>query len=194
LAVCAHDRIMLGEGNPDGHNLVIPAEKLGIRGTFNKCAIPMSMAPYSAGYLYFHGGASLQEAVVPVITVKLENELEKEQADWQVKLSYRNGAKKINTPFPVIEVALISENLFSQSSETEILLEAQDEQGNVVGEPRLIGEVNPATRTITISAGESKQIVLQMLQEFEGDFTVKALNPVTLSTFGSLKLETNYNI
>lgn len=189
-AVCAHDRLMLGEGSADEHNAVVPAGKVGIRGAFTKCAFPRSMAPYSAGYLYFHGGASLAEAVVPVITVKLETASTAIKSDWEVKLSYRGGAKKITTRLPVIEISLYSTDLFAQ--ETEVLLEAQDEHENVVGEPRLAGEINPATRTITLKAGQSKQIVLEMIPEFEGKFTVTALNPTTLTTYGTLNLQTSY--
>ena len=50
------------------------AEKLGIRGDFAQVALPRSMAPYRAGHLYFHGGASLAEAVVPVLVARLDTE------------------------------------------------------------------------------------------------------------------------
>ena len=66
-----HDRALLGEGEPDAANFAFPAEKAGVRGDFSKLGGPRSMAPYRKGLLYFHG-ASLQEAVVPVITVKLK--------------------------------------------------------------------------------------------------------------------------
>lgn len=62
----AHDRLLLGSGAEDNHNLVLETEKLGIRGSFVQAAVPRTMAPYKAGYLYFHGGASLAEAIVPV--------------------------------------------------------------------------------------------------------------------------------
>ncbi|MGI8544549.1 MAG: PglZ domain-containing protein [Aridibacter sp.] len=188
--VKAHDRVLLGEGGGDAHNLVVSADKVGIRGDFPKSAFPRSMAPYRDGYLYFHGGASLPEAVVPVITVKLESKDKDSKADWEVRLSYRKDAKKITTRLPVIDISLYSNSLFEQ--ETEVLLEAQDKDGNVVGEPRLAGEINPATRTITLKAGESKQIVLEMLHDFEGKFTVKALDPTTLTTYGNLDLKTDY--
>lgn len=61
--ITAHDRLMLGDGNADAHSAVIGAEKLGVRGDFAQAAVPRSMAPYRAGHLYFHGGASLAEAV-----------------------------------------------------------------------------------------------------------------------------------
>ena len=67
-----HDRCCLvGDGRRTRITSLMPAEKLGIRGDLPKVAVPRSMAAYRAGLLYFHGGASLQEAVVPVIVVRL---------------------------------------------------------------------------------------------------------------------------
>jgi hypothetical protein len=190
--VVAHDRLMLGDGTADSHNFVLPAERLGVRGAFSQCAGPRSMAPYRAGHLYFHGGASLAEAVVPVLAVKLEAAAAPEKQKPKVELSYKGGAKKITTLLPVIEVAVFSDDLFNQGTEVEILLEAQDEKGNVVGEPRPGGDVNPATRTVSLLPGARKLIVLRMDEDFRGKFTVKALNPTTLTSYGSLGLETDY--
>ena len=41
----AHDRMMLGDGNADTHNMVMSAEKLGMRGDAARVALPRSMAP-----------------------------------------------------------------------------------------------------------------------------------------------------
>lgn len=193
--VNAHDRIMLGDGTGDGHSLVINAEKVGIRGDFAQVAFPRSMAPYRAGHLYFHGGASLAEAVVPVLVARLDTASHAEQRKVMVELTYKNGAKRITTRLPVVEVMLASDDMFSQDVSLEILLEAQDSQGNVVGEPRPGGDVNPATRTVTLMPGQRKQIALRMDDEFRGKFRVKAINPTTLalaSKGSELALETDY--
>ena len=112
-----------------------------------------------------------------------------------VELNYKNGAKRITTRLPVVEVMLVVDDLFSQEMSVEILLEAQDSKGNVVGEPRPGGDVNPATRTVTLMPGQRKQIALRMDDEFRGKFSVKALNPTTLalaSKDSALSLETDY--
>jgi hypothetical protein len=82
--------------------------------------------------------------------------------------------------------------MFCQGKRVEILLEGQDSKANVVGEPRPGGDVNPATRTVTLIPGQRKQIALRMDDEFRGKFSVKALNPTTLSAYCSLALETDY--
>jgi len=189
----AHDRLLLGEGNSDNHSLVIPSEKLGIRGAFSRCAVPRSIAPYRDGHLYFHGGASLAEAVVPVLVARLESVVAGKEK-FRVELSYKHGAKKITTRLPVIEIAVFTDDLFAR--ELEILLEAHDDKGQVVGEPRPGGEVNAATGTIMLKANQEKplQVVLKMQADFEGKFTVKALNPKTLAAYASLNLETDYTV
>ena len=134
--VNVHERSLLGNGAADSHSFVVAAERAGIRGDFAQFAGPRTMAPYRAGVLYFHGGVSLQEAVVPVLTVRLEPTVPPEVRQATVTLSYKNGATRITTRLPVIEVSLDSGNLFSQGAEFEILLEAHDRRGHVVGEAK----------------------------------------------------------
>ena len=132
---------------------------------------------------------------MPVLVARLDTASNAEQRKVMVELTYKNGAKRITTRLPVIEVVLVSDDMFSQDVSLEILLEAQDSKGNVVGEPRPGGDVNPATRTVTLMPGQRKQIALRMDDEFRGKFSVKALNPTTLSlaSKGSeLALETDY--
>jgi hypothetical protein len=190
--VTAHDRMLLGDGMADAHSLVVSAEKVGIRGDFTQVALPRSMAPYRAGYLYFHGGASLVEAVVPVLVARLDTGIHAELRTVRVELGYKNDAKRITTLLPVIKVVLVSDDMFTQDMSVEILLEAQDGKGNVVGEPRPGGDVNPATRTVTLMPNQHKQIVLRMDDAFRGRFKILALNPTTLAAYSNLALETDY--
>lgn len=189
-----HDRSLLGEGNADSNNFTLAADKAGVRGAFAKLAGPRSMAPYRSGMLYFHGGASLQEAVVPVLTAKLDVSKQHDAPAPTVKLSYKNGAARITTRLPVVDLVLESADLLSQGADFEILLEAHDKKGEVVGEAKPGGRVNPATGTITLKPGEPLQVTLRMLMEYEGKFTVKALNPTTYTTYCSLDLETYYAV
>ena len=192
--VSAHDRLLLGDGKEDSHSLVMSAEKLGIRGAFAQAAVPRSLAPYRAGYLYFHGGLSLQEALVPLLVVKLVAAAKDEAPTVQVTLTYKNGATRITTRTPVIELSASSSDMFAQDSPIEVLIEAQDSKGNVVGEPAAGGDVNPATRTVTLRHGERRQVRLKMALEFEGKLLIKALHPVTGATFSTLALETDYAV
>src|SRR5690606_17947445 len=171
--------------------LVVSAEKLGIKGEFAQVAMPRGMVSYRSGHLYFHGGTSLQEAVVPVLIARLGPGNTEETRRIDIEIAYKNGATRVTTRVPVIDVTLMAD-MFSQDRTLEILLEAQDSKGNVVGEPRPGGDVNPASRTVTLMPGQRKQIALRMDDEFRGKFSVKALNPTTLAAYSNLALETDY--
>lgn len=186
-----HERSLLGRGAADAANFVIPAERAGIRGDFEQLAGPRGLVPYRAGMLYFHGGASLQETVLPVITMRLRTK-ESVYRKPIVTISYKNGAKRVTTRLPVIDVKLEYYDLFEPDINFEILLEAHDKKGNVIGEAKASGPVNPATGTINLKSGERVQVTMRINPEFEGNFTVKAMNPTTLAVYCKLDLETDY--
>ena len=192
--IMVHDRSLLGNGAADANNFAIAAEKVGIRGDFAVFAGPRSMAPYRRGLLYFHGGASLQEAVVPVITVRLRRAKHPEVAKATVWMSYKNGAKRITTRLPVVSLLVETSDMFSLHSDFEIMLEAHDRKGKLVGEAKAGGIVNAATGTITLKPGQPEQVTIRMDPEYEGKFTLKALNPVTMASYAMLDLETDYAV
>jgi hypothetical protein len=191
-----HERILLGDGAGDAANLVLEAGALGLRGDFNQAACPKALVAYSAGQVYFHGGLSLQEALVPVISIRLRSPEKKTGPLFTVNLSYKRGAKKITTRLPVVEISLAGQSsLFSSEGATELVLEAHDLNGEVVGEARPGGPVNPATLIIAIKPGETLQAPLMMDSQFEGHFLVKALDPNTQAALGkALELETDYTV
>ena len=65
-------------------------------------------------------------------------------------------------------------------------------KNKIVGEAKAGGVVNPATGVITLKPGERVRVTLAMQREFEGKFTLKALNPKTLMLYSSLELKTDY--
>lgn len=190
--VTVHERMLLGDGTADAGSVVLPADILGIRGEFSQAAVPRAMVAYRAGQAYFHGGASLQEAVVPVIAVRLTAVEQSAIKHPTLALSYKRGTKRITTLLPVIVITVDAGDLFWGDKSFEILLEAHDKGGRVVGEARLGGPVNAATRTITLTPNTTLQIALGMNEGFRGKFTVKALDPTTLTALHTLDLETDY--
>lgn len=188
-----HDRTLLGDGIEDLANLVLPAETLGIRGDFNQIAVPRALVSYRAGQWYFHGGMSLQEAVVPVISVHIRASKPGLGSKPSIALNYKRGSKKITTRLPVIEIESRASDLFAM--ETELIIEAYDAQGNVVGEAKPGGAVNPATRIITLKPGDTLPVTIKMDMQFEGKFIIKALDPITQAGLGNpLDLETDYTV
>ena len=162
-----HDRALLGTGSGDSQNFVIPAEKVGIQGNFQHFGAPRSLAPYRRGLRFFHGGPSLQEAIVPAITVALQDQAGHEPTPANVLLTYKNGATRITTRLPVVDLTVENIELFSQEADFEILLEAQDGKGNVIGEARKGDPVDPATGTLTLGQDNIDKSPLKWMQSLK---------------------------
>lgn len=188
--VRVHDRCLLGEGSGDANNFAIAADKVGIRGDFARFAGPRSMTAYRRGASYFHGGASLQEAVVPVLTIRLRQA--KPAPKTKVLLSYKDGAKRITTRLPVVSLVMETGDLFHE--DVEVLIEAHDRKGTVVGEAKPGGAVNAATGTIGLKPVQPVQVTVRMNPDYQGKFTLKALNPQTMTAYDALDLETDYAV
>lgn len=190
-----HDRMIMGEGSADTHNFVMPAQRLGVRTTLPHLGGPRTMATYSRNVDFFHGGLSLQEAIVPVLKIRFTQEPESHQATIKVSLSYKSGqSKKVTTRLPVITVSVAKGDLFAQAASVQLRIDAVDKTDAVVGEPRPGAGVDPATNTITLSTGEQREVVLRMSEEFEGKFQVRVLDPQTMSAYDTLDLETAYSL
>jgi hypothetical protein len=189
-----HERCLLGDGVSDAGNFVVPAQRVGIRGDFNQFAGPRAMVSYRAGEWYFHGGASLQETVVPVINIQLSEVAEAPYKLPDITLSYKRGATKITTRLPVIEVSVAQPDLFSTGQTYELLLEAYGGDGKIVGEAKAGDKINPATHTLSVKPGSAVSVTLRMDDDFEGRFVVKASDPTTMKTYCQLELKTDYTV
>jgi hypothetical protein len=194
-----HQRMLLGNGNLDTHHYSLPMEQTGVKTDIVQFAGPRSLAPYRKGMLYYHGGLSIQECLVPVIDITLKHNPMKSTQSASVVLNYKNGATRITTRFAVVELKLesLSADLFGDTEAldaTEILLEAHSGK-KVVGEARPGEHVNAATGTVTLEPNKTIKVTLKMDPEFEGKFKVKAIDPVTNSILGTaLDLETDYAV
>lgn len=191
-----HDRMLLGDGTGDAFNLVFSVDHLNIKGDFAQAAFPRAMVAYRAGQTYFHGGLSLQEAIVPVLAVHIRQPESKTIEQLNIVLDYKHGSTKITTRLPVIEVLAEGQTgLFNGETSIEVLLEAHDEKGQIIGEAKPGGAVDPATRILALRAGEAVKVTMKMDLMFEGKFTIKALDPTSLAARGNqLELETNYMV
>lgn len=192
--IAIHDRCELGDGTGDSNHLVVSAEKMGIRGDFAKFAAPHSLAAYRNGLLYYHGGISLQECIVPVITMQLKPSDQPTLHKASVTMVYKNGAKTTTTRMPVIDLAVETTDIFSIENHFEILLEAHNSEGEVVGEAKAGGAVNPATGTLSLKPGDKVQVTIKMQMDFEGRFKIKALHPTTYAVYCQLDLATDYAV
>jgi len=185
-------RCLLGRGSADGSNLVFPREQVGIPGDFHHYAVPKQLVPYSRGQLYYHEGLSLQECVLPCLSVDLKLPTQKKSLP-AIILTYRQGkTDKITSRRRVLDLAWSQIDAFADEQEIEVAVEAADSKGNIVG---LVGSgqtINPATQGVRIRPGLIVNVGLRMEDNFSGTFTVRVLDPATQAIITDLILKTAY--
>ena len=110
----------------------------------------------------------------------------------QVELTYKGGAKHITTRFPSVELSLVSVGIFD--TDIEILLEAIDKKGNVVGEAKRGGRVDTGSGTVTMKGLEKLNVIMSMNIDFHGKFSFSAFDPRTMTKHASISMETDYAV
>ena len=189
-------RCLLGEGEPDSANVVMKTNELGIPGEASHYAAPRTLVPYSRGQIYYHEGLSLQECVLPCLTIQLAGEKKKKTKlkTLRLLLTYRQGKiDKITTRRPVLDLAwLEEEDFFFEDLEREVAIEAVDSKGNIVGVAGSGQAVNPATGGVRIKPGSVISVGIKMEDDFSGSFSVRVLDPTTSLQLADLKLKTAY--
>jgi hypothetical protein len=187
-------RCLLGEGEANAQTLVFKAADIGIPGDVRNYAVPRSLGPFVHGELYYHEGLSLQECVVPCMTIELAPS---EKRDGVVSvpsflINYKQGrTDKITTRRPVVDLARISE-IIPNETDREFSVEAFDASGTLVGSVAGGQTVNPATGCVRIKPGEAISVSLKMDDDFQGAFKVRVLDPSTGAQYAELSLRTNY--
>lgn len=188
-------RCLLGEGSADSHNVVMNAKEVGIPGQVQNYASPRALVPYSRGQIYYHEGLSLQECVLPCLTIQLESasQTKRKSAAPTLVLTYRQGkTDKITSRRPVLDLAWPEAQLFADENEREVAIEAVDSSGNIVGVAGTGQTVNPATGCVRIKPGNALSVGIKMEDSFSGNFKVRVLDPSSNATLAELSLKTAY--
>lgn len=188
-------RCLLGKGEAEPQNVVMDAQELGIPGDVKSYASPKAMVPYSRGQLYYHEGLSLQECVLPCLTIKLESatQAKRKSSAPSLVLAYRQGkSDRITSRRPVLDLAWPEAQLFAEESEREVAIEAVDSAGNIIGVAGTGQTVNPATGCVRIKPGSALSVGLKMEDVFSGNFKVRVLDPSSNATLAELSLKTAY--
>ena len=188
------DRVLLGAGSGDGNSLVLPVAAAGIRTSHSHVALARGMATYSAGVTYFHGGLSPQEAIIPVLSIQLKPAEPSTGAPRvDITLTYRGQNEgTVTTLMPTVALAYPAADLFGPAN-VQVVLQAIDQTGNLVGEAASSALVDPASREISMARGMAVKIPLRLKEGFEGEFKVVATDPATGATFATIKLKTDFH-
>lgn len=190
----AKDRALLGEGTADAHCMVLSAADAGIRSSIPHIAVPKGMATFTSGVTYFHGGISPQECILPVLDVQLKAVNKSAPTPRvDITLTYRGSSRgTITSLIPTLELSYPAADLFGPAS-VRLLLQGMDKSGKVVGEAASSAVVDPVSREINLERGKAIKVPLRLKEGFEGAFQVAAVDPVTGTTFATIKLETAFH-
>ena len=184
--VLEESRVLAGSLNESPDTLTFTPAELGAEGEVMKLSYAKNFTLFSRGDVYFHEGLSLQENVVPIITVKLQEE--KQQQNYHVTLLFKGKSEGIvYTLRPIIDINTMFTDLFAD--DVNIRMSITDEAGNTVGTP--IGKFyDDVTDLISIPSGATNiRQPIGIDEEYYGNvIIVKALDPETNATLSTLKL------
>lgn len=188
------ERCLIGDGEANDSVECLNPEQLDIATTASHFVVPKSLGTFVEGRDYFHSGASLQECILPLITVRSVEEESDADSSASIRISYKQGTiNKINTLRPMVEISYQAGDLFSQGA-VQILLEARSPDEQVVGEAAIGKMVDPATGLVEIEAGQTLKVAIRMNEDYEGPFTLMALDPDTNKCHDKIKLKTDYTV
>lgn len=192
----AGPRYLLGDGAKGAGVKFFEAGIVGVPGYAKKYATPAGLGSFVAGTRYVHGGLSLQECVLPVITVDFPSQAPKKR-EIGVSLGYKGGmTTKITTMRPSFDLSVSNPegaDLFGGEHEAEIYLAiAVRAGGREVGRSHASAGYDPGSGCYRLKPGKAIKITVAMSEDYRGAFTVSALDPVTLEQFAKLDLETDY--
>ena len=180
-------RFCLGSQIQEQPNLVIfNAAYVGIQGDVKELIVPGGFGVYSLGSGYFHGGLSLQEAVVPVVSMRATS-LPSEQVADELEIRFRRDAFTSR----IVGLNVWYNSLFSQQIRAKI--EAYDGSGRGA---KKVGDVvdcnarDPVTHEITLTAGVETPVPILIEPDFTGEtIEVRATNPDTPVIWDRLTLK-----
>ncbi|MEM1095209.1 MAG: PglZ domain-containing protein [Bacteroidota bacterium] len=191
------ERCLIGTRTGATTALAFSTAHVGIRGDAPHVVLPHGFGVFRAGSMYHHGGLSLQEAVLPVLSLALSRPADSPQEkSADLVLSYKGGhTDRITSRRPMIEVALYGQEvgLFGGEETSGLTFRLEAQAGKqVVGQAATSTHVDPATGLITLQPGAAVKIPLRMDETFEGAFTVAAIDPATQVVYHTLTLKTDY--
>jgi hypothetical protein len=188
------NRALLGNGQPNAQVVCVEASHMGIRGPVERYVAARGLATFTKGVRYFHEGLSPQECVLPVVVVQLKAAARKNTTPrLDVLLTYR-GANKgtVSVLRPSVEVSVpAGEELFPV--EVQFILEGVSNENNKVARSAPDPRVDAATGIVSVNAGQSIKLPINIEPGFEGTFQLRAVNPGTGEILGSLELTTAFH-
>lgn len=184
--VLTESRMLAGSINDSEYTLTFAPSELGANVNAMKLSYAKNFTIFTNGEVYFHEGLSLQENVVPMITVKLQEE--KKQQTFHVELKYKGKIDgTVYSRRPMIDINTTFSDLFAD--DVNIKLVISGDNGVVIGKPE--GKFyNDVTELVDIPSGATaiRQPISIEDEYYGSSITITALHPETNATLSTLKL------
>jgi hypothetical protein len=182
-------RCLLGSGfsRADG-TITMKAGHVGIQGDVQEVCLPIGFRVFSEGEGYFHGGLSLQEAVVPVIVFRAGREKPSAAGKPEIDIRYRSEkftSRVIGLKF------LLQSDIFATAA--QVLIEAYDGAGSkakIVGEAADCEARDERTHEVILNADKETPVPVLIDPEFNGaEIEIRVSNPQTRVVWAKRKLK-----
>lgn len=182
-------RCRLGSGlsGADG-TITMKAGHLGIQGDLEEICLPVGFRVFSDGEGYFHGGLSLQEAVVPVIILRPGRETPHAGGKPEIDIRYRSErftSRVIGLKFH------LKGDLFGTA--VRVRIEAYDGAGakaKQVGEAADCEARDEKTRDVTLEAKKETPVPVLIEPDFDGpEIEIRVSDPQTRVVWAKRKLK-----
>lgn len=146
--------------------ITLKANHLGIQGNVQDICLPIGFKVFSEGEGYFHGGLSLQEAVVPVVIFRAGQEKRNFAGKPDIDILYRSD--RFTSRVIGLKIRLKSD-MFGTAARVKI--EAFDGSGvkaKIVGEAADCEARDEKTHEVTLQAGKETPVPVLLDPDFDG--------------------------
>lgn len=184
--ILEESRLLAGNLNDSPDTLSFTPSQLGKNISVMKLVYAKDFTVFKRGEVYYHEGLSLQENIVPIISIRLQDE--KKQQAFSVLLSYKKQISgTVYTRRPIIDINTTFSDLFADDVNIRLMVTGDD--GKVIGQPE--GKFyNDVTELIDVPSGASEiRQPISIDDDYCGHMiTITALNVETNATLSTLRL------
>jgi hypothetical protein len=182
-------RCRLGSGlSGAAGTITLKAGHVGIQGDVQEVCLPIGFRVFSDGEGYFHGGLSLQEAVVPVVVFRAGGEKPSAAGKPEIDIRYRSDkftSRVIGLKFH------LQGDMFGTAARVRV--EAYGGTGTkakVVGEAADCEARDEKTREVTLQANKETPVPVLLDPDFDGaEIEIRVSDPQTRVVWAKRKLK-----
>jgi hypothetical protein len=179
----------LGSGLSGGPGTItLKAAHVGIQGDVQEICLPIGFRVFSDGEGYFHGGLSLQEALVPVILFRSEHQPMAKGTKPDIDIRYRS--KKFTSRVIGLKIHLQS-NIFGTPEKVKIeVFDGSGAKSKLIGEAADCEARDEKTHVVTLDANKETPVPVLIDPDFNGpEIEIRVSEPETRVVWKRHKLK-----